>query len=276
MSNLNLVLTESFSLRSEKIQDYDNSRALEVLQKAKALVMALWKGVSIATSQEVADYFEVPIETLASVVKVHREEFTEDGLRVLRDQELKDHKLVFNLCDKSARLTLWSPRSVLRAGMLLRDSEIAKQIRNLLLGFVEAIPTFTDNLTRLEILNLALESEKSRIAAENTVVALEAHIDENKGLVELAKIITTADGNITLGDFAKILGDIGRNEYFDELRQCRIIMIASTLPYQSLIDAGYFEVIEKGKAQKVITSAVVTPKGQAFLARKHQEYIGSN
>lgn len=59
MSDLNIALTESSSLRSAQISRYGDTEALSALQKAKGLVMAVWQGTNIATTQQIAEYYEV-------------------------------------------------------------------------------------------------------------------------------------------------------------------------------------------------------------------------
>jgi hypothetical protein len=133
----NLALCESKSLREEQLKEVSQDRALEILGKAKALVMALHHGVGVATTEQIAEYFEVSTETISSLVKSHRKEFESDGLHVIQGKELLEHKSKLHLCSNDARLTIWNPRSALRCGMLLRDSEIAKQTRTVLLDVAD-------------------------------------------------------------------------------------------------------------------------------------------
>lgn len=129
----NLALCESQSLREEQLKDVSQDKALETLNKAKALVMALHQGTGVATTEEIAEYFEVSAETVATLLQRHRDELESDGLKILQGKALKEHKFNLNLCDNKARLTIWTPRATLRCGMLLRDSLVAKQVRTVLL-----------------------------------------------------------------------------------------------------------------------------------------------
>lgn len=137
----NLALCESKSLREEQLKGLSQDRALETLDKAKALVMAVHQGTGIATTEQVAEYFEVSVETIQSIVKSNRIELQSDGLRLFKGKDLKEVLSVIDKSDNVPTLTIWTPRATLRCGMLLRDSEVAKQLRTTLLNVVETIPT---------------------------------------------------------------------------------------------------------------------------------------
>jgi hypothetical protein len=129
----NLALCESQSLREEQIEGVSHDKALETLNKAKALVMAVHHGTGVATTEQVAEYYDVSAETIKKILQRHRDELVQDGLRIVQGKTLKEHKYTLSLCDNKARSTIWTPRSTLRCGMLLRDSEVAKQVRTVLL-----------------------------------------------------------------------------------------------------------------------------------------------
>jgi hypothetical protein len=135
--NQAIALCESKTLRESKLGGLSQDRALEMLDKAKSLVVALHQGVGIATTEQVAEYFEVSIETIQTIIKTNRIELESDGLRLAKGKELKDVLLVINKSDKIPTLIVWTPRAMLRCGMLLRDSAVAKQVRNVLLDIAE-------------------------------------------------------------------------------------------------------------------------------------------
>lgn len=83
---------------------------------------------------------------------------TEDGLRVYRQKEIKEMleiventKKGLNVTFKipSRGLTLIPKRALLRIGMLLRDSEVAKEVRSRLLDIVHDAEINTDFLNFL-------------------------------------------------------------------------------------------------------------------------------
>jgi hypothetical protein len=135
-----LILTESQSARISAIADITHDRATETLNKAKALVMASWQGTGIATTEQMAEYYEVPVDTVQTAIKNNRDELASDGLKVLKGKELKDVMLLLNTTSKAPSLTIWTPRAALRLGMLLRDSEVAKQVRTIILNIAVTPP----------------------------------------------------------------------------------------------------------------------------------------
>jgi prophage antirepressor-like protein len=123
------------------------------------------------------------------------------------------------------------------------------------------------------------ESDKLALMAEGFLkeraerVALAAQIEADSDATTLGKAIAKAPNNIRIGDFAKSI-DMGQNRYFDELRTDGIIQQTSTLPYQRFLDAKYFVVTQiisgNGKTYPV---ALITPKGQTYLAKRHRKFI---
>ncbi|WP_237699869.1 hypothetical protein [Alicyclobacillus acidocaldarius] len=113
----------------------------DVLEKVKALV--LLPDDLHATVEMVADYYEVGVEAIKSLIKDHRDELISDGLKVLSGLELKDFarsfedQASFGLSSKIRTLTLIPRRAILRIGMLLRDSQVAKTVRTYLLNVEE-------------------------------------------------------------------------------------------------------------------------------------------
>jgi hypothetical protein len=137
------VLCESSTLRTNKLALL-GERSEEILSKAKAIHFNVWQGVGAATTEQVAEFYEVPLDTVKSVVKYHRSEFDADGLKVLAGKELSSARLKFNLANKARNVTIWNPRSTLRLGYLLRDSAIAKAVRTTSLDIVENLPVPTE------------------------------------------------------------------------------------------------------------------------------------
>ncbi len=133
-----LVLVESRSARTSHLANLSDERALETLNKAKALVMALWQGTGIATNKQLAEYFEISEEAVQQVYHRHKEECTQNGVKVLKGKGLKD--VVDKLSTTESRipsLTVWTQRSTLGLGMLLQDSPGARKVRFVILDIVE-------------------------------------------------------------------------------------------------------------------------------------------
>lgn len=124
------MLIESPTLRSQLVDRTD------VLDKVGALAV-LPDGIH-ATTEQVARFYEVPTDTVKSLVKNHRAELETNGLTDLRGDDLREFKDRFkdDLSSKvlrSARLTIWSKTAILNAGQLLTGSEVAKDVRRYLI-----------------------------------------------------------------------------------------------------------------------------------------------
>ncbi|MCS0789508.1 hypothetical protein NX021_15250 [Cytobacillus firmus] len=128
-----LVLVESRTMRDQHV--YRD----EVLEKVKGVAF-LTEDFEV-TIQMAADYYEVPFETIKSVIKRNRDEFNEYGeMRILKGKPLKEFKGQVQLepeLKTAPSLTLVNRRGLLRLGMLLTDSEVARAIRNYLLNIEE-------------------------------------------------------------------------------------------------------------------------------------------
>ena len=118
-------MTESKSARENQLTQIDEEQATEVLNKIKALYFALWKGGNTTVTEQVAQFYEVPEANLRNLLKSHREEFVSDGLKAIRGKDLRDARNLWLLPSKTSQVTVWTPRAVLRAGMLMRDSIVS-------------------------------------------------------------------------------------------------------------------------------------------------------
>ncbi len=125
---------------------------VEVLEKAKKLLLI--PGTELATIKQVSDFYEVGEEAIKAVIFRNRNELEEDGLNSISGKETKEMLGSCNLQPRNMRggfifegledvrfnnkSNVFLPRrAILRIGMLLRDSEIAKEIRTQLLNIEE-------------------------------------------------------------------------------------------------------------------------------------------
>lgn len=131
-----LVLIESRTMRDNFVYRDD------VLDKVK--VFTLLGENFEATLQMAAEYYEVNIETVRQAIKRNRSEFNDyEELRLLKGKALKEFKaLVHDVPDLASApsLQLLNRRGLLRLGMLLTESEVARSVRNYLLN-VEDVST---------------------------------------------------------------------------------------------------------------------------------------
>ncbi|HIW31467.1 MAG TPA: hypothetical protein IAA29_01665 [Candidatus Paenibacillus intestinavium] len=145
-----LILIESRTMRDEYI--FKDS----VMDKVK-IVPLLPQSFEL-TIEMAANYYEVEIETVRTLLKRHRIEFNEYGeTKILKGKSLADFKtMVQDELSLSGinSLTLITRRGLLRIGMLLTESEVAKSIRNYLLNVEELAPD--------EVRQWAIEREISK------------------------------------------------------------------------------------------------------------------
>ncbi|MFJ4786048.1 restriction endonuclease [Streptomyces sp. NPDC088794] len=103
----------------------------DVLDRVKALSL-LPDGMHVTTAM-VATYFGVGLEAVKSLVKDHRAELEANGYHLLTGEELRSLKDLSGIQSRARSLALFSRRAVLNVAMLLRDSEVARQVRVYLL-----------------------------------------------------------------------------------------------------------------------------------------------
>lgn len=142
------MLIESKSARNFQLANFSDERILDILGKANGLIHFAQVGSDrLATIDQMAEFYEVPEDTIKTCLKRNREEFEADGVTVLRGKarvsRLREVRVNMNLPEipcKTTVLTALNPRSGLRLGMLLRDSAIAEAVRNGVLDLVESEP----------------------------------------------------------------------------------------------------------------------------------------
>ena len=149
--NGNELLTNG-KLREELVEHY------EVLEKVKQLLLI--PGTEFATTQQVADFYEVGNEAIQKVMQRNSDELLSDGMITLSGKETKEKLGSDNMSTQNFRgyfelngikmnnrsNTLFPRRAILRVGMLLRDSKVAKEVRTQLLNIEEK----TDETTKLK------------------------------------------------------------------------------------------------------------------------------
>lgn len=144
MSYTDQNLIEMSSLRNQLID------RVEVLSKVKALFLI--PGINMMSTSMVADFYEVDRKIIFQTYTRHEEEIVYDGVEqlCLKDMRAKlQNEVSFKNRSYFVKLAngedapiysksfYFSPRAILRIGMLLRDSEIAKEVRTQLLNTFE-------------------------------------------------------------------------------------------------------------------------------------------
>jgi uncharacterized protein (UPF0335 family) len=181
----NLALVESQSLREQYIEK------IEVLEKVKPLTIL--KDDTHVTVEMAANYYDVPVETVKSLIKNNNEELVLDGLRTLDGEQLRSFKDLCQIQSRVKALTIIPRRAVLRIGMLLRDSEVAKQIRSYLLN--------VESLTSDDIKNQAFD----KLIEQNNVLTTEVQ--------DLKDLFSTE-----ITSLKDQIGILEKNSYFSRIK----------------------------------------------------------
>lgn len=274
MVNENLLDAETRSKMAGRV---------EVLDKVKKLF--LLPQLNMMTVEHVADYYNVDRDAINSCYYRNKEEIDLDGVekRIAksffeRDFHFENHVKYrshtdFQLSDgvilrvPNVGVRLFSKRAVLRIGMLLRDSVIAREVRTQLLNAFEK----TDDGKNGDITAFCEAAMKYTSFKQRHINRLEAKINEDKPKVEFAETFGSGKDPVSVGTYAKLLCDrngidIGRNRLFVWMRDNGIVD-GQNIPYQKYMNAGWFKVvsIQKPDVGRNIPTTRITAKGQQKL-----------
>ena len=211
------TVAESPLLDDRQLRDKCVGR-FEVLDRVKELLLI--PGTDYMTTEQVADYYQVEYDAIKKVYQRNEDELLSDGMCIRRmDDFLKGQNVSFQKERNKAILTyengmsftvtnrglkVFPRRAILRIGMLLRDSEIAKEIRTQLLNIEEKVSDDVKVVDANEEQKLMLEvgmavasgdANAVAIASTNLIAFKNRHIkqleNDNKGLA--GKILEWSD-----------------------------------------------------------------------------------
>lgn len=140
--NLNENIISDRNIRDECVNRYD------VLENVKQLL--LLPGTDLSTTKLVSEFYEVDEKAIEKVCLRHADELETDGMCTKKYKELSNLQYV-GLKTAKGKVTfvykdgveydfptrgtrIFPKRAILRVGMLLRDSEVAKEVRTQLLN----------------------------------------------------------------------------------------------------------------------------------------------
>lgn len=111
----------------------ENMNRVEVLDAVKTLLSL--PNTELYTTEMVADYYEVGFEAIQSLIKDNREELKTNGFKLMKRSEILNALGVQleNFKVPNRGMNVFTKRTVLNVGMLLTESQIAKQVRDKLL-----------------------------------------------------------------------------------------------------------------------------------------------
>ena len=152
-----LQFIDDKTLRDSRISHY------EVLERVKNLLLI--PGTEFATVKQVAEFYEVDIDVIKKICQRNFDELSYDGVKIekmenfLKGQDVTFQKernkaiVTYNdgttLTVTNRGLKVFPRRAILRIGMLLRDSAVAKEVRTQLLNIEEK----TSNEIKTEDIN---------------------------------------------------------------------------------------------------------------------------
>lgn len=220
VNEIRVDLVEDLNARKEAMEDC--VRNIEVLESVKEILTL--SNTEFITVQMAADYFEVDKNTIEVLILRNKKELEENGYRVYKRKEIREiflnlqdvslestqYKDVLNLQDVSLEIsnrgmTLISKRVLLNIGMLLRDSEVAKELRR-------------------RILDIVHDAEQGK----GSIETIENEINEEE------KLTTELSKAILKGDMAKFMELTTK---INELKNKRIVELEEQVEgYEGLID----------------------------------------
>jgi len=81
------VLVESRTARDNQMEHISHERATEALNRAKALLFALWQGTGVTITEEIVRYYDVESSVVRHASKQYRDELVSDGWREVKGTE---------------------------------------------------------------------------------------------------------------------------------------------------------------------------------------------
>lgn len=148
---------------------------VEVLDRVKKLLLI--PDMEVVTLKQIADYYRVSIKTTEMCYKRNKNEIDSDGSAMKPPREFlllqnvgvekQKYKTILHLSDDvhieipNCGIRVFSKRAVLRFGMLLRDSAIAKEVRTQLLNVFETTTTEQKTVTLNEEEQLLMNFAKA-------------------------------------------------------------------------------------------------------------------
>lgn len=226
----------------------------------------------ITTSLAIAEGVGNPHASVIKVIRQNASDLEEFGL------------LDFKSESTGGRPTEYAMLNEQRSALLLtyfRNNDTVKAFKKALIkAFFEMRDELNkrqapaENLSRMDILQLAMQSEEDRIRLEQEKLNLEHQLEEEAPRVAFAKQVEVAPDAISVAQAAKIIGT-GQRRLFAFLRQIGWISRRNE-PYQTKIESGYLDVKlgswehpDHGLKQSV--TALVTGKGLAKLQKLWSE-----
>lgn len=207
---------ENELLENKKMRDELISRT-EVLENVKALITL--PNTEVLSSQLVAEYYEVTEDVIRDNIRRNREELESHGINTLEGESLREMKSLSGLKSRARSLTVFSKRAVLNMGMLLRDSRIAREVRNQLLNGFEKLSgeqkihdINEEDILLLAVMKSTTPTEQAIAIAElnnyknRHIAQLNVQLEEQKPKVNYYETVLQSTSLLTITQIAKDYG----------------------------------------------------------------------
>lgn len=267
---------------------------VDVLDKVRSLVYL--PGGTYVTTEMAAAYFEVDIETVKKVTQRSVEELETDGYRVIEGQELRDMKSLSGVGGRARSLALFPKRAMLRIAMLLRDSTIARSVRDEILdkaeqALVHDLTTADGQIAHLQQM-MAIAKRNKALELENRAQAAQIEADAPK--VAQAEHHRAADGLLLVGDFANSLKAWAKREHnvrilheqvWDFLADINLLIRGNTVRHnqptafateRDFIRAKYTEYERNSGETQTSCTPRLTPAGEGWAWDRAVKRIASH
>lgn len=256
MNNTNMVQEVELLSTEERIKHISR---VEVLDQVGSLL--LLPNTELATTKQVAEFYKVDLKAIQWHIKENKNELNKNGMKMMKFAEIKEiisnteSNSTLDLRPKSLGVSpnganIFTKRAILNIGMLLRDSTVAKEVRNQLLNIVEntsdeiKVKSIDDEMVLFANIIRADTQENQLIALgklnsfhNRHVEKLETVIKEKESLVkEKTEVIQSLTSGIELVNKRQLLNKVIRKggmyglksrwdtlyKKYDEINHCNI------------------------------------------------------
>ncbi len=124
----------------------NNPYALQEIEKATRITGIPFEGKTVVLKEQVSAFFEVTLRTIENYLGQHGEELAQNGYEILKGNRLKKLKLDISELDvpetdfgnitKAPQLGVFDFRAFLNLAMLIKESERARLLRQMILDIV--------------------------------------------------------------------------------------------------------------------------------------------
>lgn len=241
----------------------NNKYALTKIQESIGIVGMEFEGEYRFTKKMVADFFEVEERTIERYIEQYSEELTANGYFLCKGKKLKELKLQFapviNVGSKTTQLGLFNFRAFLNIGMLISESEKARELRSTILDIV--IATINEktgggtkyiNRRDVDYLPAAIREENYR---KNLTSAVKQYVDGHHTYkyAQVTDFIYKAVFRENAKEYKKIL-DLDSKDNLRHTLYSEVLLVISS--FENGVGAAIYEQFKENGGTKLNLSEV--------------------